>query len=141
MTSETNRHTSGCMRRVRSRKSPRVGRHGRIVAEKMLKHRAARSTRVDALRYLRELKRIAKQYEVVRRRADRECVRERHLARLVDYKDVEFGIELLACEEPCGPGEKTHLPVEERGELVLVLDPDSLILRVRIAGRALLQRT
>src|SRR5439155_11342151 len=42
-------------------KEPVVGRYGRIVAEKMLEHRAARSTRVDALRDLRKLKRIAKQ--------------------------------------------------------------------------------
>src|SRR5439155_14756407 len=125
--------------RALEKESP-VGRHGRIVAEQMLEHRATRSTRVDALRYLRELKRIAKQNDVVRRRTDRECVGERHLARLVDYKDVEFGIELLACEKPCGPGEETHLPVAERGELVLVLDPGSLILRVRVASRALLQR-
>jgi hypothetical protein len=95
---------------------------------------------VDALRDLRQLERVAKQDEVLRRRPHRQRIGKRDLARLVDEQVVERRVELCAREEPRGAGEQLQLRVEKGLELALVLDQlAGVVMRVLVAGAALLQ--
>ena len=83
---------------------------GRVVAEEVLEHGAARVAGMDALRHLRELHRVAEQDERPRARPERERVGERGLAGLVDEEVVELPVELLAREEPGRAGEELRRP-------------------------------
>ena len=95
-----NPQTSGCIRHVRSRNSPRSGGDGRRVAEQVLEHRHAGAAGMNALRHVRQLLRIAEQHDVARARAHRHGIGQRHLAGLVDEQVVELALHLLAREQP-----------------------------------------
>ena len=86
------------------------------VADDVLEHARARAGRVDALRDLRELERVAEQDEPPRGRAAGERVGEAELACLVDDERVEFPVQLLARVEPGGAGDELHVRVEHVGE-------------------------
>ena len=69
--------------------------HGRALAEQVREHGSAGAGGMYPLCHLRELDRVAEQDERPRAGAERERVRERDLARLVDEEVVELGVELL----------------------------------------------
>ena len=95
----------------------------RALAEQVLEHRAPALAGMDALRDLRELQRVAEQHERPRARAQRERVRERDLAGLVDEEVVELPVELLAREEPGGAREEVVRRRSTNGSTsVLALD-------------------
>ena len=103
------RQTSGCIRQVSREEEPAVPRNRVGAAEQVLEHRGLRARRVDPLRDLGELLRVAEQHDVPRRRPDRERVGERDLARLVDEERVDGAVHVLAREEPGGAGEEQHV--------------------------------
>ena len=98
---------------------PALGRDRRLVAEQVLEHRGSGVPGVNALRDLGELERVAEQDEVAGGRADRERVRERDLAGLVDEQVVERLVHVLLGEEPGGAGDELH--VLGRREVVVVV--------------------
>ena len=75
---------------------------------------AGAPARVDPLRDLAELLRVAEQDDVARARPERERVGERHLPRLVDEERVDDALHVLAREEPGGAGEQQHVVVGVR---------------------------
>ena len=125
------------MRNVRSRKRPRSGGIVCASPSRCSSTDAPVPRRVRALRHLGELQRVAEQDDVARRRPDRERVRERHLARLVDEEVVDGAVELGPREQPRRPREQPHLRVGEVGELARALDPRAREDRLRAPGRLL----
>ena len=83
------RQTSGCIRQVRREEEAAVGRDRVGVAEQVLEHRRLRARRVDPLRDLRELLRVAEQDDVAGAGPERERVGERDLPGLVDEERVD----------------------------------------------------
>ena len=83
-----NAQSSGRRRQV-SRKIPRSGGTVTSSPSRCWSTESFASSGCDALRDLRELVRVAEEDEGARGRADREHVRERDLARLVDEEHVD----------------------------------------------------
>ena len=83
------RQTSGCMRRVWSRKTPRSGGIVPASPSRCSSTEQPDAGRVRALRDLGELERVAEQDHVARRGRQREGVGERDLAGLVDHEVVD----------------------------------------------------
>ena len=117
-----------------------VGRHGRLLLpEQVLEDGDLRLLRHRALRDLRELVRVAEEDDRLRARPERERVRERDLAGLVDEQVVELRVELLAAEEPARPGDELVVGLEERLRPRLALDERPLVDRLRVPARRLLE--
>src|SRR5439155_4631887 len=74
------------------------------VADQVLERRLACSLRMYALRYLRQLVRIAEEDDRARGAAHRDDVREGHLAGLVDEQRVDGPGHVAPPEEPGSPG-------------------------------------
>ena len=118
-----NRHTSGCIRRECSRKSPRSSGDRLVVAEQVLEHGRARAVRMEPLRHLRELERVAEQDERARRGSHGDRVGERDLARLVDEEVVERPVELRLREQPRRSRDERDLVVVEAALAFLMNRP------------------
>ena len=119
-----------------SRKIPRSGGTVVSLAEQVPEHGGLRLVRHRALRDLRQLVRVAEQDEVPRRVADRDDVRERDLARLVDDQRVDEAGEVLAREEPRRARDELELLVEQVAPVVARID--ELALEARVAAGGLL---
>src|SRR5262245_14666244 len=97
---------------------------GRRLAEQVLKNRRAGPRRMEPLRYLRKLKRIAEENQIPRCGPHRESIRERDLSGFVDDEVIDATIELMAREEPSRAGEKLS-PLrflDEMGKLLFAGD-------------------
>src|SRR6266851_1104799 len=69
----------------RLKKEPVGGRHRRLVLDDVIENRSVDSIRMDPMRWLTKLVRIAQQYKVVCGAPDCENVCKRHLPSLVDH--------------------------------------------------------
>ena len=76
-------------------------RDGSIGGEQMLECRIADVKAMASLAHLRELRRIAEQYDVASAERERQRIGERDLSRLIDEEIVELPLEFFAREEPC----------------------------------------
>ena len=76
---------------------------GQRLADDVLERRFLGTFRVDALRDLGQLVRVAQQHERAGTAAHRHDVRQRGLPSFVDEQDVELVLHLLAGEQPRGP--------------------------------------
>src|SRR5207249_2690960 len=82
--------------------------------------------------------RVTEEDERTRACAQRERVRERDLARLVEEEVVELQVHLLAAEEPARAGDELVVGLEDDLRVGLARDARSLVNRVRVvAGRLL----
>src|SRR5207247_949417 len=95
--------------------------------------------RMQALAHLRELQRVAEQDDRPRARPDRERVRERNLARLVDEDVVELLVELRTREQPGRPGDQLQPGVVEVVVVAGALDERANVDGLRVAAARLLQ--
>ena len=71
-----------------------------VLAEDVLEHARAGAVRVNPLRHLGELERVAEQHEPPGRGAAGDRVGEAVLAGLVDEERVELAVEFVAREQP-----------------------------------------
>ena len=105
-----NGHTSGCMRLVSVRKTPRSGGIVTSSPEHVLEHARPATPGMDGLGDLRELERVAEQDEVPRRAGGGERIGQGQLARLVDDQHVDrCAAHVRAGEQPRGAGDEVEV--------------------------------
>src|SRR5439155_104779 len=80
-----------------------------IAIGRVLPSRSVHPFRMDPVRGLSQLVRIAQQYKVVCRASDCQNVCERHLPSFVNYQVIQLGREAGASEEPRRAGNDLNL--------------------------------
>src|SRR5438105_13541990 len=96
------------------KKEPVGGLHRGLILNNVVQHGLVDPVRMDTVRRLPELVRIAQQYKVVGGARDCENVCERHLTGFIDDKVVQFGWEASPSEEPGRASDELNLVCGQR---------------------------